>query len=143
MENVFQGDVKIMYYELIKMLIAYEQSPGAVRKGGDRRALSDRLQSYLNQRFLEDVETLKKRTSSTTITTKEVNRSAEVNQEISLEQRLRNLEANQMKLQKNNNELKEANSLIMEKLSASFKFNQQKMDFQVGRLFTDFVLLCP
>ena len=92
---------------------------------------------------LEDVETLKKRTSSTTITTKEVNRSAEVNQEISLEQRLRNLEANQMKLQKNNTELKEANSLIMEKLSASFKFNQQKMDFQVGRLFTftDFVLL--
>ena len=142
MENVFQGDVKIMYYELIKMLIAYEQSPGAVRKGGDRRALSDRLQSYLNQRFLEDVETLKKRTSSTTITTKEVHRSSgEVNQEISLEQRLRNLEANQMKLQKHNNELKEANRLILEKLSASFKFNQQKMDFQVGRLFTHFVLL--
>ena len=141
---MFQGDVKIMYYELIKMLIAYEQSPGAVRQGGHRRALSDRLQSYLNQRFLEDVETLKKRTSSSTaITTKEVHRSGEVNQEISLEQRLRNLEANQMKLQKNNNELKEANSLIMEKLSASFKFNQQKMDFQVGRLLTDFVLLCP
>ena len=120
-----------MYYELIKMLIAYEQNPGAMRK--DRRELSDRLQSYLNQRFLEDVETLKKRTAAT-ITTKEVHRSEEVNQEFSLEQRLRKLEANQMKLQKNNNELKEANSLIMEKLSSSFKFNQQKIDFEVENL---------
>lgn len=129
-----------MYYELIKMLIAYEQSPGAVVQGGNRRALSDRLQTYLNQRFLEDVETLKKRTS-TTITTKEVHRSGEVNQDISLEQRLRNLEANQMKLQKNNNELKEANSLILEKLSASFKINQQKIDFKVGSVIIHFVLL--
>ena len=139
MANMFQGDVKIMYYELIKMLIAYEQSPGALRQGGHRRALSDRLQSYLNQRFLEDVETLKKRTS-TTITTKEVHRS-EVNQDISLEQRLRNLEANQRKLQKNNNELKEANSLILEKLSDSFKFNEKKIDFQVGSVIIHFVLL--
>ena len=128
--------MKIMYYELIKMLIAYEQNPHAMKKGEhspDRRELSDKLQSYLNQRFLEDVETLKKRTA-TTITTKEVHRSEEVNQEISLEQRLRKLEANQMKLQKNNNELKEANSLIMEKLSSSFKFNQQKIDFEVENL---------
>ena len=139
---MFQGDMKIMYYELIKMLIAYEQNPGAGRKGEHcpgRRELSDRLQSYLNQRFLEDVETLKRRTA-TTVTTKEVHRSEEVNQEISLEQRLRNLEANQMKLQKNNNELKEANRLIMEKLSASFKFNQQKIDFQVVYSFIYFPL---
>ena len=135
--------MKIMYYELIKMLIAYEQNPDAMRKGEhspDRRELSYRLQSYLNQRFLEDVETLKKRTA-TTITTKEVHRSGEVNQEISLEQRLRKLEANQMKLQKNNNELKEANSLIMEKLSSSFKFNQQKVDFQVGNVLL-IILFC-
>ena len=137
---MFQGDVKIMYYELIKMLIAYEQSPGALSQGKHRRALSDRLQGYLNQRFLEDVETLKKRTS-TTITKKEVHKSGEVNQDISLEQRLRNLEANQIKLQKNNNELKEANSLILEKLSASFEFNQPKIDFQVGSVIIHFVLL--
>ena len=136
--------MKIMYYELIKMLIAYEQNPGAVRKGEhcpDRRELSDRLQSYLNQRFLEDVETLKKRTA-TTVTTKEVHRSEEVNQEISLEQRLKNLEANQIKLQKNNNELKEANRLILEKLSASFKFNQQTIDFQVVNFLIHFVFHC-
>ena len=117
-----------MYYELIKMLIAYERRPGG---GGHGRELSDRLQSYLNQRFLEDVETLKQRTATTT----KVNKSAEVNQESSLEQRLSNLEANQLKLQKTNKELREANSLMMEKLSASFKINQQKIDFQVSSKF--------
>ena len=60
--------MKIMYYELIKMLIAYER--GGDSTGYDTNALvgniegyqelTNRLQRYLNQRFIQDVDELKR-----------------------------------------------------------------------------------
>ena len=134
--------MKIMYYELIKMLIAYEKQSSA---GGGAKAankeLFGRLQMYLNQRFLEDVDTLKRRTTSSPSPSpggkekdvmKKVGKSQEVIQDNnSLEARLKKLEENQLKLQATNKELKETNFLIMEKLTASLKFHQDPNGFQV------------
>ena len=131
-----------MYYELIKMLIAYEKQSSA---GGGAKAankeLFGRLQMYLNQRFLEDVDTLKRRTTSSPSPSpggkdkdamKKDGKSQEVIQDNnSLEARLKKLEENQLKLQATNKELKETNFLIMEKLTASLKFHQDPNGFQV------------
>ena len=100
---------------------------------------------YLNQRFLEDVDTLKRRTTSSPSPSpspspggknkdamKKVSKSQEVIQDNnSLEARLKKLEENQLKLQATNKELKETNFLIMEKLTASLKFHQDPNGFQV------------
>ena len=138
-----QGDMKIMYYELIKMLIAYEkQSPAGGGAKAANKELFGRLQMYLNQRFLEDVDTLKRRTTSSPPSPspggkdkdvmKKVGKSQEVIQDNnSLEARLKKLEENQLKLQATNKELKETNFLIMEKLTASLKFHQDPNGFQV------------
>lgn len=61
-------DMKIMYCELIKMLIAYERgvnpekydTNSSVTKMEGSQELMNRLQSYLNQRFLTDVDQLKR-----------------------------------------------------------------------------------
>ena len=138
-----QGDMKIMYYELIKMLIAYEkQSPAGGGAKAANKELFGRLQMYLNQRFLEDVDTLKRRTTSPPPSPspggrdKDVMRKVGKSQEViqdnnSLEARLKKLEENQLKLQATNKELKETNFLIMEKLTASLKLNQDPNGLQV------------
>ena len=54
------ADMKIMYYELIKMLISHEH--GKLPPGEEgRQELTNKLQRYLNQRFLRDVESLKQK----------------------------------------------------------------------------------
>ena len=131
--------MKIMYYELIKMLIAYEK-PNSVSQEDCKNELSGRLQKYLNQRFLEDVQYLKRRTSlspsqqldNSSIITRNTSEETEVSQNISLERRLQKLEENQLKLQKSNQELKDANKLLIEKLSTSLKFGQHDKDYQVS-----------
>ena len=105
-----------MYYELIKMLIAYEKKMGH----SDQKHLTSRLQSYLNQRFLEDVECLKKKTSVCDIR----RISQEVNQDDSLEMRMKTLELNQEKLQKSNKELKDANFLMMSRFTEMVKMSK-------------------
>jgi SMC interacting uncharacterized protein involved in chromosome segregation len=61
--------MKIMYYELIKMLIAYERgvkpsgydATTTVSKIEGYQELTNRLQRYLNQRFIIDVDELKEK----------------------------------------------------------------------------------
>ena len=133
--------MKIMYYELIKMLMAYEK-PKSLSNEDCKNELSGRLQKYLNQRFLEDVQYLKRRTSLSpsqqldnssysSIITRNTSEETEVSQNVSLERRLQKLEENQLKLQKSNQELKDANRLLIEKLSTSMKFGQHDKDYQV------------
>lgn len=130
--------MKIMYYELIKMLMAYEK-PKSLSNEDCKNELSGRLQKYLNQRFLEDVQYLKRKTSlspshqldNISIITNNTSEENEVSQDVSLERRLQKLEENQFKLQKSNQELKDANRLLIEKLSTSMKFGQHDKDYQV------------
>ena len=135
--------MKIMYYELIKMLMAYEK-PNSVSQEDCKNELSGRLQKYLNQRFLEDVQYLKRKTSLSpsqqldscsysSIITRNTSEETEVSQNVSLERRLQKLEENQTKLQKSNQELKDANKLLIEKLSTSLKFGQHDKDYQVSK----------
>ena len=135
--------MKIMYYELIKMLMAYEK-PNSVSQEDCKNELSGRLQKYLNQRFLEDVQYLKRKTSLSpsqqldsssfsSIITRNTSEETEVSQNVSLERRLQKLEENQIKLQKSNQELKDANKLLIEKLSTSLKFGQHDKDYQVSK----------
>ena len=127
-----------MYYELIKMLMAYEK-PKSLSNEDCKNELSGRLQKYLNQRFLEDVQYLKRKTSlspshqldNSSIITSNTSEENEVSQDVSLERRLQKLEENQFKLQKSNQELKDANRLLIEKLSTSMKFGQHDKDYQV------------
>ena len=128
-----ETDMRIMYYELIKMLIAFEKQNGPSVKGG--RNLTDRLQNYLNQRFLEDVEGLKRqkqRTEKISCDNHKIS-SPEVSHNTSLELRLKTIEDNQRKLQKSNIELKDANNLLMSKLSEAFNSSGQLSEFKASR----------
>ena len=126
------------------MLMAYEK-PKSLSNEECKNELSGRLQKYLNQRFLEDVQYLKRRTSLSpsqqldnssysSIITRNTSEETEVSQNVSLERRLQKLEENQLKLQKSNQELKDANKLLIEKLSTSLKFGQHDKDYQVSYL---------
>merc|ERR1712128_407474 len=63
-----QVDMKIMYYELIKMLIDYERlnhpdtydATKTVGKIEGYQELTNKLQRYLNQRFMGDIDGLTK-----------------------------------------------------------------------------------
>jgi len=67
-----QVDMKIMYYELIKMLIDYERknqpdtydSTKTVGKIEGYQELTNKLQRYLNQRFIVDIDQLSKTQAS-------------------------------------------------------------------------------
>merc|ERR1712079_277665 len=69
-----QVDMKIMYYELIRMLIDYERknhpqtydATKTVGKIEGYQELTNKLQRYLNQRFIEDIELLSKEQGSIT-----------------------------------------------------------------------------
>lgn len=90
--------MKIMYYELIKMLMAYEK-PKSLSNEDCKNELSGRLQKYLNQRFLEDVQYLKRKTSlspsrqldNSSIITSNTSEENEVSQDVSLERRLQKI----------------------------------------------------
>ena len=118
--------------------MAYEK-PKSLSNEDCKNELSGRLQKYLNQRFLEDVQYLKRKTSlspshqldNSSIITSNTSEEKEVSQDVSLERRLQKLEENQFKLQKSNQELKDANRLLIEKLSTSMKFGQHDKDYQV------------
>ena len=75
------ADMKIMYYELIKMLISHEH--GKLPPGEEgRQELTNKLQRYLNQRFLRDVETLKQKVDVKT-TEQEINNNNSTDNNIS------------------------------------------------------------
>merc|ERR1711874_205265 len=69
-----QVDMKIIYYELIRMLIDYERkhhpetydATKTVGKIEGYQELTNKLQRYLNQRFIEDIELLSKEQGSIT-----------------------------------------------------------------------------
>merc|ERR1711936_41561 len=69
-----QVDMKIMYYELIRMLIDYERknhpqtydATKTVGKIEGYQELTNKLPRYLNQRFIEDIELLSKEQGSIT-----------------------------------------------------------------------------
>ena len=146
-----QGDMKIMYYELIKMLIAYESHNDSPRE----QELTGRLQKYLNQRFLEDVEALKKKTgssyrdketrpqetdvngnSSNHLNNNNSNNSSS-NSNInlsSIERRLLKLEQEQHQLRKENKELKDANALLLVKLKPLIESHEENTEVQEIKL---------
>merc|ERR1712058_26468 len=93
-----QDDMKIMYYELIRMLIDYERknhpstydATKTVGKIEGYQELTNKLQRYLNQRFIEDIEELnKKQLKITEIFGGDT-------QNINILQKIENLEQNQL-----------------------------------------------
>ena len=120
-----QVDMKIMYYELIKMLISHDTPP---QSGGGQASqeMTARLQRYLNQRFLKDLETIKRQSNTN-------NKPVATEQQDvkSLMARLSQLEENQGKLERSNKELKETNRIMMAKFSSLARPAFQS-DHQVG-----------
>ena len=107
-----EADMKIMYYELIKMLISHDTPPQSGR-GQASQEMTARLQRYLNQRFLKDLETIKRQSNTN-------NKPVATEQQDvkSLMARLSQLEENQGKLERSNKELKETNRIMMAKFSS-------------------------
>ena len=123
-----EADMKIMYYELIKMLISHDNPPHT-RSAQASQEMRARLQRYLNQRFLKDLETIK--TQSNTKTKHVDDGTTEGPDVKSLLLRLNQLEENQGKLEKSNKELKETNRIMMAKFSSLAKPASQSEN-QVG-----------
>eukprot|EP00092_Neocalanus_flemingeri_P009145 GFUD01009846.1.p1 GENE.GFUD01009846.1~~GFUD01009846.1.p1 ORF type:complete len:1484 (+),score=566.18 GFUD01009846.1:348-4454(+) len=106
-------DMKIMYYELIKMLIAYErgvQSSGydttkTVGKIEGYQELTNRLQRYLNQRFITDVDHLKKQQVAKSCFESKPENGGQSFQK--MEKRMTKLEENFVDLTENHSKLKE------------------------------------
>ena len=119
-----EADMKIMYYELIKMLISHDTPEGCQ----GRQEMTGRLQRYLNQRFLKDLETIKRQSNTNT---KSVVVATEQPDVKSLLLRLNQLEENQGKLEKSNKELKETNRIMMAKFSSLARPASQS-EHQVG-----------
>merc|ERR1712058_42871 len=93
-----QVDMKIMYYELIRMLIDYERknhpstydATKTVGKIEGYQELTNKLQRYLNQRFIGDIDELnKKQLKITEIFGGDT-------QNINILQKIENLEQNQL-----------------------------------------------
>lgn len=99
-------DMKIMYYELIRMLIDYERknhpqtydATKTVGKIEGYQELTNKLQRYLNQRFIEDIEELSKQQVNIT----SINIASKFEH---LEQTVIRLEEKCLKLEKSNNSL--------------------------------------
>ena len=131
-----EADMKIMYYELIKMLISHDTA-GHTGPGQASQEMRVRLQSYLNQRFLKDLETIK-RQSNTSQKTRPVVLPTEEPDVKSLLTRLSQLEEKQGKLEKSNKELKETNRIMMAKFSSLARPVSQSEQQVVGGIFSDF-----
>jgi len=131
-------DMKIMYYELIKMLIDYERVDKSskndpitsVGKIEGYQELTNRLQRYLNKRFITDVNELKKQQSVICETGTETKESESDNRK--LEEKFEKLEKNFEKLKKDHSELKicfenikEENHALIKKIDNVEKINKQ------------------
>merc|ERR1712098_202564 len=121
-----QVDMKIMYYELIRMLIDYERknrpesydATKSVGKIEGYQELTNKLQRYLNQRFIEDIDELgKKQTSITNINISEKFEH--------LEQSFQHLQHNVTRLEETNITLVKQNTALEENFSALEQTNMQ------------------
>eukprot|EP00092_Neocalanus_flemingeri_P004677 GFUD01005041.1.p1 GENE.GFUD01005041.1~~GFUD01005041.1.p1 ORF type:complete len:1367 (+),score=526.03 GFUD01005041.1:47-4147(+) len=130
-------DMKIMYYELIKMLIAYErgvQSSGydttkTVGKIEGYQELTNRLQRYLNQRFITDVDHLKKQQVAKGHVESKPEIDGERFQQIEkrmtqLEEKFIDLTENHSKLKKNCDSLEKTNLSLVNKMNVIEKNNK-------------------
>ena len=119
-----QVDMKIMYYELIKMLIDYERrnhpetydATKTVGKIEGYQELTNKLQRYLNQRFIVDIDELgKEQTAVTSMFSKNTD----------ILQKIENLEQNFINLNEKNQNLliyvekvEKVNTDLLAKISA-------------------------
>merc|ERR1711892_1425568 len=107
--NENRVDMKIMYYELIKMLIDYERqnhphsydATKTVGKIEGYQELTNKLQRYLNQRFIGDIGELNK------IQAKITQMFGGDSQNINLLQKIENLEQNFLNVEETNKKLLE------------------------------------
>ena len=130
-------DMKIMYYELIKMLIVYER--GVEPSGYDTttlvgkiegyQELTNRLQRYLNQRFILDVDELKRKQEGLGQVEVEIENTELVSSK--LEERIQQMEKNYRSLKEDHSKLKlnfdnieEANLSLVKKISVLEKNNK-------------------
>merc|ERR1711892_1433584 len=101
-----QVDMKIMYYELIRMLIDYERknhpesfdATKSVGKIEGYQELTNKLQRYLNQRFIEDIDDLGNKQASIT--------------NINISQKFEHLEKSFQHLEQKNTALEERFSVL-------------------------------
>eukprot|EP00092_Neocalanus_flemingeri_P014465 GFUD01015609.1.p1 GENE.GFUD01015609.1~~GFUD01015609.1.p1 ORF type:complete len:1372 (-),score=525.76 GFUD01015609.1:84-4199(-) len=130
-------DMKIMYYELIKMLIAYEREGQSSRYDTTKtvgkiegyQELTNRLQRYLNQRFITDVDHLKKQQ----VAKGHVESKPEIDGErlqqmekrmTQLEEKFIDLTGNHSKLKKNCDSLEQTNLSLVNKMNVIEKNNK-------------------
>eukprot|EP00092_Neocalanus_flemingeri_P014463 GFUD01015607.1.p1 GENE.GFUD01015607.1~~GFUD01015607.1.p1 ORF type:complete len:1351 (+),score=528.10 GFUD01015607.1:47-4099(+) len=130
-------DMKIMYYELIKMLIAYErgvQSSGydatkTVGKIEGYQELTNRLQRYLNQRFITDVDHLKKQQVAKSCFESKPENGGQSFQQMAkrmtkLEENFVDLTENHSKLKENYYSLEQTNLSLVNKMNVIEKNNK-------------------
>merc|ERR1711892_1505137 len=121
-----QVDMKIMYYELIRMLIDYERknhpesfdATKSVGKIEGYQELTNKLQRYLNQRFIEDIDDLGNKQASIT----NINISQKFEH---LEKSFQHLEQNFTRLEETNITLVQKNTALEEKFSVLEKTNTE------------------
>merc|ERR1712080_227882 len=119
-----QVDMKIMYYELIRMLIDYERknhpetydATKTVGKIEGYQELTNKLQRYLNQRFIEDINGLMKGQESITnmFGGSTVNISQKFEQ---LEQNYSSFEEKHQTLQQNFTIIENMNNSLLERVT--------------------------
>merc|ERR1711892_199269 len=115
--NENRVDMKIMYYELIKMLIDYERqnhphsydATKTVGKIEGYQELTNKLQRYLNQRFIGDIGELNKTQSKIT------QMFEGDSQNINLLQKIENLEQNFSQIEETNKKLIEEIQALKDK----------------------------
>merc|ERR1711892_1634438 len=121
-----QVDMKIMYYELIRMLIDYERknhpesfdATKSVGKIEGYQELTNKLQRYLNQRFIEDIDDLGNKQASIT----NINISQKFEH---LEKSFQHLEQNFTRLEETNITLVQKNTALEERFSVLEKTNTE------------------
>lgn len=116
-----QVDMKIMYYELIKMITAHERDhckdedlydkTRTVAKIEGYQELTNKMQRFLNQRFIVDIEELNKKHVGDSIT---INGDLLINQRMGdLEKKFELLEADNKFLTESSSALQSTNKLLL------------------------------
>merc|ERR1711892_1534640 len=110
-----QVDMKIMYYELIRMISAHQRdncadeelfdSTKAVSKIEGYQELTNRLQRFLNQRFIADIEELNKKHA-------DAGRNISVSGDVNINQKLGDLEKKFEALAADNKILSESSAVL-------------------------------
>merc|ERR1711892_971308 len=130
-----QVDMKIMYYELIKMLIDYERlnhpdtynATKTVGKIEGYQELTNKLQRYLNQRFIGDINEMnKKQTKITQIFGGDIQNS-------NFLQKIENLEQNYFNLKENFSKVEETNKKLLEEIE-TLKEKEKEMSKSVTNI---------